>query len=185
MSRRIRRIVALVVVAAVAGLVLLVIVVRPGLRDDSEAVGTAWKPLLTPLDQRYGALKNVVGALQQAGAADFEVTHSLSTELSDWDLLRVTTDAESQARTANSLEGLAARVRAIVAGAKRLQANAPLVQAIAAFDKTVPPPPAVLKYNTVVVDYEHSRDGFWNRVVAGLDGYEVRPTLQLATAPAA
>jgi hypothetical protein len=185
MARRIRRIAAFLAVVLVAGLVLLVIVVRPGLRDDSEQVSTAWKPLLTPLGQRYAALGGVAGALEQAGAGDREVTVALRKELSDWDLLQVTTDADAQAAAANSLEGLAARVRATVASAARLKQDPRLGQAIAAFDQTVPPPKQIEHYNDVVVDYERARDGFWNRMVAGLDGYEVRPTLQLASATSA
>jgi hypothetical protein len=183
MARRIRRIAAVAAVVLVAGAVLLVIVVRPGLRDDSEDVGKAWKPLVAPLTLRYAALGGVAGALEQAGAGDREVTKQLRKDLSDWELLQVTTDAESQARTANSLEGLAARIRAIVAAAARLQQNQQLGQAITTFDKTVPPAGEVERYNDVVVDYERARDGFWNRIVAGLDGYEMRPTLQLAPAP--
>jgi hypothetical protein len=183
MARRIRRIAAVAAVVLVAGAVLLVIVVRPGLRDDSEAVGAAWKPLVAPLTQRYAALGGVASALEAAGAGDREVTTQLRRGLSDWDLLQVTTDAESQARTANSLEGLAARVRATVAAAARLQQNQALGQAIKTFDATVPPTKEVAHYNDVVVGYEQERDGFWNRIVAGLDGYSMRPTLQLASVP--
>lgn len=184
MARRIRRIAAVAAVLLVAGAVLLVIVVRPGLRDDSEAVGEAWKPLVTPLAERYSALGGVAGALEQAGAGDREVTKALRRTLSDWDLLQVTTDAQAQARTANQLEGLAARARAIIAAAPRLQQNQALQQALAIFDRTTPPLPRIARYNEIVVDYERDRDGFWNRIVAGLDGYEMRPTLQLAPAPA-
>lgn len=183
MARRIRRIAAVAAVLLVAGAVLLVIVVRPGLRDDSEKVGEAWKPLVTPLAERYAALGGVAGALEEAGAGDREVTTDLRRGLSDWELLQVTTDAQAQARTANRLEGLAARIRAIVAAADRLQQNEQLGLALTAFEQTTPPPPRVEHYNDIVVGYERARDGFWNRIVAGLDGYEMRPTLQLAPAP--
>jgi hypothetical protein len=180
MARRIRRILAAIAIVLVAGAVVLVIVVRPGLRDDSESVSKAWKPLIRPLGARYAALGGVAGALEQAGAGDREVTVQIRKELSDWDLLQSTTDAAAQAQAANELEGLAARARATVASFARLRDNAGLKQAIQSFDGTTPPPKTVEEYNAIVVDYEQARDGFWNRIVAGLDGYDSRPTLQLA-----
>lgn len=182
MARRIRRIVLTLAVVLVTGAVALVITVRPGLQDDARAVDRAWKPLAAPLGERYQALDGVSAALDAAGAGDREVARRLRRALSDWALLVVTTDAAAQATTANELEVLAARVRATVNAADKLKADPGLTAAIGAFDATVPPLEAVATYNEAVDVYAHSRDGFWDGLVAALDDYPPRPTLQLSTA---
>lgn len=181
MARRIRRIVLTVAALLVAGAVVLVVTVRPGLQDDSEAVGTAWKPLVAPLATRYATLRSVATTLENAGAADRDVTRSLKRALSDWELLRATTDTVGQSTTANRLEGLAARARATITRSDRFKGNQALADAMKAFDATVPPAELVARYNDAVVRYERDRDGTWARVVASLDGYGGRSTLQLAT----
>ena len=181
MARRIRRIALTVAALLVAGAVVLVVTVRPGLQDDSEAVGTAWKPLVAPLATRYATLGGVAAALEGAGAADRDVTRTLKHALSDWELLRATTDTVGQSTTANQLEGLAARVRATITRSDRFKGNAALRKAMDAFDGTVPRAELVAHYNDAVVRYERTRDGTWARLVAALDGYGGRTTLQLAT----
>lgn len=179
MARRIRRIVLIVAALLVAATVVLVVTVRPGLQDDSEAVGDTWKPLVAPLTTRYAALGGVVTALEGAGAQDRDVTRSLKRALSDWELLRATTDTVGQSTTANQLEGLAARVRATLKRSERFKGNPAITQAMTAFDATVPPANLVARYNDAVLRYERARNGTWARVVASLDGYGGRATLQL------
>jgi hypothetical protein len=55
-----------------------------------------------------------------------------------------------------------------------------LNQAIAAFQGTVPPPPAVTAYNRAVRGYEDERNGLLRGPVASLFGYDSRPQLVLA-----
>lgn len=182
MGRRFRWTVLALVVVVVTGIVILVITVRPGLQDDAQEVRRTWKPLLQPLASRYAALNGVVGALETAGNGDRDVTRELKRTLDDWDLLRTTTDDADQAKTADELEGLAARVRAIVANSDRLKAIEGLNQAIDAYGKATIPPRLVKRYNDAVLRYERNRDGTLRSIVATLDGYEPQPTLQL-TAP--
>src|SRR3954447_5785889 len=148
MARRFRRIALALGVVLVTGAVVLVIAERPGLQDDADSVDRAWKPLVTPLATRYGHLASVAAALDAAGAKDRDVTVRLHHDLSDWDLLRVTTDLAAQARTANALEGLEARVRATVAAAPTKLKNDPAVaKSLADFAAAAPPPTAVRDYN--------------------------------------
>jgi len=182
MARRIRRIVLTLAVVLVTGTVALVITVRPGLQDDAHAVDRAWKPLAAPLGERYDALDRVSAALDAAGADDREVTQRLEDVLVNWAVAAQHNDQAEQAATANELERLAARVRVTVNAADKLKADQGLTAAIGAFDATVPPLEAVATYNEAVDVYAHGRDGFWDGLVAALDDYPPRPTLQLSTA---
>jgi hypothetical protein len=183
MGRRIRWTVLALVVVVVTGIVILVITVRPGLQDDAQEVRRTWRPLLQPLAARYVTLNGVVGALEDVGNGDRDATRELRRTLTDWDLLRPTTDAAAQARTANDLEALAARIRAIVQGSDRLKGNQGLLDSLAAFDETRVPPRSVERYNDAVLAYEHNRSGMLRRIVATLDGYDEHPTLQLTRPP--
>ena len=181
MARRFRRIALALGVVLVTGAVVLVIAERPGLQDDADSVDRAWKPLATPLAARYTTLTALTAALDAAGAKDRDVTVRLHHELSDWDLLKVTTDLAAQARTANNLEGLEARVRASVRAGPPKLTNDPAVQkALADFLAAKPAPATIRDYNDAVIAYEHNRDAFWSRLVADLDGYDTRSTFQLA-----
>jgi hypothetical protein len=179
MGRRFRWTVLALVVVLVTGIVILVITVRPGLQDDAQEVRRSWKPLLQPLAARYATLSGVVGALEAAGNGDRDVTRELRHTLDNWDLLRSTSDDAEQAKTADELEGLAARVRAIVQGSDRLKAVVGLNKAIAGYDKATIPPRLVKRYNDAVLRYERNRDGTLRSIVATLDGYKAYPTLQL------
>jgi hypothetical protein len=179
MGRRFRWTVLALVVVLVTGIVILVITVRPGLQDDAQEVRHSWKPLLQPLTARYGALGGVVSALEAAGNGDRDVTRELKRTLDDWDLVHSTTDDAAQAKTADELEGLAARIRGIVSSSDRLKGIAALTKAIAAYDNSTVPPPRVNRYNDAVLRYERNRDGTLRSIVATLDGYEPHPTLQL------
>ena len=50
------------------------------------------------------------------------------------------------------------------------------------FTKTEPQKELLDAYNHEVIAYQGDRDGFWSRIVARLDGYDMRPTLQLVAA---
>jgi len=180
MGRWIRWTVLALVVVIVTGTVILVVTVRPGLQDDAQEVRRTWEPLLQPLAARYTALNTVEVALTAAGNGNREQTKELTRALSDWELLKTTTDDGAQSRTANELEGLASRVHATAAAAPRLQTNAALTTAIAGFDAAKVPPELVTTYNDAVLKYERNRDGTLRGIVANLDGYDPHPTLQLA-----
>ena len=180
MGRWIRWTVLALVVVVVTGTVILVVTVRPGLQNDAQEVRRSWKPLLQPLAGRYTALGGVEAALEAAGTGDRATTKQLKRLLSDWELLAATNDDAAQAKNADQLEGLAARIRATVAASERLKTNADLTKAFLVFEGAKVPVALVRRYNDTVLDYERNRDGLLRGIVANLDGYAPHPTLQLA-----
>ena len=183
MGRRVRWLVLIVVALGAAGVVAALVFVRPELADARDRVDATWTPLRVPLATRYEKLDGVVQALGDAGAAERDVTVALQRTLTRWHELALRgpahTDAGVEARTADDLEALARRVRANIAGSAKLAANQPIVDALAAFDQSVPPPPSVKRYNRAVRDYEATRQGTIEAPVASVLGYEVRPVLVL------
>ena len=178
---RARRLLGALIVLVIAGAVVLVVAVRPGLRRDASSMDHAWTPLVQPLDARYQTLDAVVTQLKASGAGTRTATVGLILVLNRWRLVRTGTDTADQVQTANRLEALAARANAL-AHTARLAPNVPLQAAFAAFDKSRPAVAAALNaYNAEVVAYQSRRDAFWGRIVAGLDGYPMRPTLQLVS----
>lgn len=176
---RVRRLLVLIVMLVVAGLVVLVVAVRPGLRSDADRIDESWQPLVAPLSQRYDALGGMIKGLQDAGVGDRSVTQALTRELAQWTVARTGTDAADQVARANRLEALGARGRAL-ARTDRLREVPPLQATVKAFDDTRPAAALLDRYNADVERYQRQRDGFWSRIVARLDGYPMRPTLQLA-----
>lgn len=177
---RFRRLFGLLIVIAVAGAVALVVVVRPGLRDDAESVDRSWTPLVQPLDARYQKLDAIINQLKLSGAGTRTATVGLATVRERWRIIRSGTDSADQVETANRIEEFAARATALAHSA-RLAGVTPLQLAVKAFDQTRPTEALLATYNDDVNAYQHRRDGFWSQIVAGLDGYPMRPTLQLVS----
>ena len=177
---RARRLFGLLIVLIVAGVVILVVTVRPGLRKDSESVDTSWAPLVAPLDARFKTLDAVVTQLKIDGAGNRTATVGLARLLERWRVIRAGTDTADQVTTANRIEEYAARVSAL-ALTPRLAGAVPLQDALGAFGKSRPTIGAPLDaYNASVSTYQHQRDAFWSQIVAKLDGYPMRLTLQLS-----
>jgi hypothetical protein len=180
---RVRRLVVALIVLVVAGLVVLVVVVRPGLRENADDVDRTWSPLVAPLTARYQALTALKDALVAANVGDRQVVTALAARLEHWGIASSGTDVVDQVTTANDLEGLAARADTLVHTPRLLQ-NPALIAAFDNFTKTQPQKQLLDAYNHRVVTYQGDRDGFWSRIVAHLDGYDMRPTLQLVPVPA-
>ena len=177
---RARRLFGLLIVLIIAGVVILVVTVRPGLRKDSESVDSSWAPLVAPLDARFKTLDTVVTQLKLDGAGTRSATVGLARLLDRWRVIRAGTDTADQVTTANRIEEYAARVSALSRTA-RLAGAAPLHDALDAFATSRPTIGAQLgAYNASVSTYQHQRDAFWSQIVAKLDGYPMRPTLQLS-----
>lgn len=177
---RVRRLLGFLIVLIVAGAVVLVVMVRPGLRHDAESVDRTWTPLVRPLDVRYQALDGVIAQLKASGAGNRKATLGLIQLVERWRVIRSGTDTADQVETANRIEALAARAN-VLAHTARLAGAAPLQAAFKAFDTSRPAPGVLGAYNNRVSTYQDRRDGFWSRIVASLDGYPMRPTLQLVS----
>jgi hypothetical protein len=186
--RRLRWILLLVVALVVAAIAAGAFLVRPGLEDGRDRVDARWTPLRPSLLARYEALDGVEAALAASPTAgDSAVTSDLQSALDDWDEYALRgprhTDPGEEAVAANELEALARRVRANIAGSPRLQQDVALADAMTAFDQAVVTPAAVAAYNRAVRSYEDERSGFFEKIVAGLLGYDSRPVLILGTTP--
>jgi hypothetical protein len=185
MARRVRRLAVVVLVLLIVGAVALALTTRPQLDDHRDDVDTAWKRLRAPLAGRYQQLAAVNAEMATAGAGDRAVARELGTTLTRWDRLRRSAnddaDAEAEAETADQLEGLATRLTAVVLGSDRLRGVESLNQAIAAFQGTAPPLPAIKVYNDATQEYEDTRNSFLRRPIADLFGYDPRPQLVLGT----
>jgi len=184
MARRVRRLAVVVLVLLVIGAIALVFTTRPKLEDRRDDVDRAWTPLRAPLGERYARLAEANAQLAAAGGGERDVARALGLRLGRWGELRRArdgdADADAEAQTADQLEGLATRLQAVVSSSDRLRASDPLNQTIAAFQGTVPPPPAVAAYNRTVRDYEDERNGLLRSPIASLFGYDSRPQLVLA-----
>jgi hypothetical protein len=179
--RRLRWIVVLVAVLLVIAVVAALLLVRPGLEDGRDRVDRRWTPLRPALIARYDALEGVATALADAGAGERAYTTDLRTELGRWQGYAVRgpkhTDPATEVTIANSLEGLARRVRANLIASARLSSNEQLQVALEDYDQAIVPEPAVRTYNRAVRAYEDDRSGFVERIVAGALGYDSRAVL--------
>jgi hypothetical protein len=186
-ARRVRWLVAILVVAVIAALGAAVLVVQPDLNQARDRVDTAWSPLRAPLAARYATVEGVVKALEDGGFGARSVTKDLDAVYERWRKLALQgathADAELEATTANELEAQMRRLGANIAAADRLKAAAapeqPLGAAMSAFRQQVVSPPLVKSYNHAANTYEDQRSGTINKLVAGLLGYESRPRLLL------
>jgi hypothetical protein len=180
-ARRVRWLVAIAVVLLVAGSVAAVVLVQPDLSEARDRVDAAWTPLRAPLAARYTALDGVAQTMTAAGAGDRAVTKDLDATLARWSKLALRGDAHTdpgaEAATANELEALARRVRANVQGSDKLKTNVVLNDAIAKYDQTIAPAPAVVAYNRAARAYEDQREGTIHSLVATALGFDGRPQL--------
>jgi hypothetical protein len=185
MARRVRRLAVVVLVLLVIGVIALIFTTRPKLEDRRYDVDRAWTPLRAPLAARYERLATMNAEVAAAGAGERDAARALSLRLARWDELRRAragdADAAAEAETADQLEGLATRLGAVVSSSDRLRAIDSLNQAVAAFQGTVPPAPAVTAYNRAVRDYEDERNGVLRSPVANVFGYDSRPQLVLSS----
>jgi hypothetical protein len=186
MARRVRRLAVVVLLLLIAGTVALVLSTRPQLEDHRDDVDRAWTPLRQPLAVRYQQLATVNAEMAAAGAGDRAVARELGTTLARWERLRRAAgddaDAAAEAETADDLEGLATRLRAVVLSSDRLKGVDTLNQAVAAFEGSAQPLLApVKKYNDTAQKYEDARNSLLRRAAADLFGYDSRPQLLLGS----
>jgi hypothetical protein len=187
MARRLRRFaLVLVLVLVVAGVVALALTSRSRLTDDRDLADERWATVRAPLAERYAALTPVLEALGAEDAGDLDVTRDLARELERWEELQEGSDGdvdtEAEVTTANSLEGVAARVNKKVASSPRLSGSEPLGTALGAFAAAVPPQPDVTAYNDAAQSYQDTREQLRYSFAAQVFGYDPLPELFLAPA---
>jgi len=182
MMRRARWIVLVVVVLLVALAAVSMLLVRPDLAEARDRVDARWADLRSELIARYDALGAIAETLDAAGARDRSVTRDLRAELARWTRLeeRARPDPALEATIANNLEALERRALENFQASDRLRGNPDLAASFLAFDQQVASPPRVRAYNQAVRAYQSTRDGTFARLVAGVLGFDARPTLLVA-----
>jgi hypothetical protein len=182
MSRRIRRaLVFIVVVVLVGGAAVVVLTTEPGLADARDRVDATWTPLRKPLQLRYQQLAGVEQAVTTGGGGHRAVIKDLRAVFNRWAKLAGKPDSKAdpgaEAQTANQLEALATRLRTNVLLSDRLKNQPPINDAIKAFATAVVPTPALDAYNRAVRDYQDTREGTPESLVAAVFGFGERPLL--------
>lgn len=164
-----------VLVALLAGSVVLGAGSRSDLSQARRRVTTAWTALRPPLESRYRALGRAEDAVRERiGRPPFD--NELDTALSRW---RAERDVDEAAVAANRLEGLAARLAAIARSTTRLRSSGEVSAALDAVARA-DPGAARQAYNRAVADYEDVRGGFPRRLVAGALGFGSALTVEPA-----
>ncbi len=182
MTRRVRRLLLVLVVLLLGVAVAVVLVGRSKLDDSSSQVDAAWTPLRAPLAVRYLRLAAVANAFRDVAGDDRTVIRDLDRLLDEWGKERNAEDPDpaTEVATANGLEGAARRVIVTNESLPRLKANEPLQAAIREFTNSAVPAPAVAAYGRAVRDYQDTIDAtFWGPA-ARIFGYDTRPVLTLA-----
>jgi hypothetical protein len=168
------RLLVLVVSALLTGALVLGLSSRSDLRQARQRVTVAWSTLRPPLEKRYQALDRAGEAVRdRLGRAP--LAGELDRALARW---RAVSDADAGASAANRLEGLAARLAAMVAGSSRLRSSSEVSSALDAVERA-DPRTARLAYNRSVAGYEDVRGGFPRRLVAGALGYGAGLTVEV------
>jgi hypothetical protein len=179
MWRRLRWILLVLVVALVAAVVTAVVVEKPTLDDDRQAVDARWKALSESLAPRYATLADAVTQLQATGEADRGVTQELVAALDQWTEALADDSPGAQAEAANQLEGAGQRLRANIFGSPKLAADESLTTTIATYGSATPLDGEVAAYNEAVRTYEDDRTDTVRRVVALLFGFGARPLFSI------
>jgi len=191
MRRFLRVILPLAIVAVIVVIVVAVVTARPALDDDEKAVGTAWGPLATELDARYGDLAQVNDRLRDLTGPVHDLAEETHDELAAW---RDSADKSVAARAAiaNRIEELRRRLFTTAQASERVRQDDALAAAVATIADQ-PEPGSAGAYNTAVDAYAKAREGPVIGVLAPVLGYGAIPRFAVVavvapaptTAPAA
>jgi hypothetical protein len=181
MRRRLRWILAVLLVLVIGGAIALIVVEKPALDDARDAVDAHWKPLRAPLVTRYEKLDAAQTALVASGGGDRSVARELARDLAAWKKAVADGNPGTQAEAANSLEAQATRLKANAYGSPRLAGVTALTEAIADFNSAAPPQPLIQAYNRSVRAYEQDRNDSLRKPIARLFGYNARPVLVIGS----
>jgi hypothetical protein len=177
MRHRFRWILLALIAVVVAGAVALVVLEKPTLDDNRDAVDARWAALRAPLVTRYGNLDTALAAFAAAGGGDRSVAKDLQAELAAWKKAVADGDAAKQVEIANQLEGDGLRLRGNVLASPRIAAVSDVTTKLAGFDGSAPPAALVRAYNTAVRTYQDDREDTLRRPLTWAFGFDARPLL--------
>jgi hypothetical protein len=170
---------AFLVLAIVAG-ATLALSSRPRLQSDRNAVERDWRTVQPGLSARYSRVDALARAISAAGGPANPLIGQVESTYARWKTLGADAPVASSIELANTLEGFARRLDALVGASPLLKAN-PAVPAARQkmLDSAIPT--GVTQLNDDIARYEKDRGGPVRRIVAGPLGYSAIPRLALAT----
>jgi len=171
------RVTVLVVSGLAAAAAVLAVSSRSELADAKARVDTSWSGLRPSLDQRYTALGQAGDAARSRLGGDRPLLADIRTAVSAWPGSRPY-PVEAQVKAAARLEGLAARLAALVETTPRLRSSRDVEDALGEVSRS-DPTGGRQGYNQAVAAYEGVRGGFPRRLVAGALGFNARRTLEV------
>lgn len=177
--RRALRVVALMVVAAAAGIAAIALDSRSGLDETEREVATAWEAVVADFDARTAALDAANEAVRDQGGGARAVVGEIDSALAAWADQRDSGDLAAQIAAANRIEGLGRRLRATVADSSRF-ATAEVTAALDAYTATAledTAPEATKALNDAIDRHADERGGTLRRLVADALGFGDIPRL--------
>jgi hypothetical protein len=150
---------------------------RSHLSGARQELDVAWNDVRPALDQRYHALAQAAAAVRSRLGDDRALLAEIDHGVSTW--APAAGAVEDQVRAAVRLEGLAARLRLLVAATPRLRSSGEIGHALDAFNRS-DPGISRQKYNEAAGAYEEVRGGFPRRLVAGALGFDASRTLEVS-----
>jgi hypothetical protein len=171
---------AFVVLAIVAG-ATLALSSRPRLDSDRSAVERNWRAVKGGLGGRYDLVDALARRIGAAGGPSNPIVGQVDTAFSRWRALDDNAPVATAITVANTLEGLARRLAATVAGSPILQGDASVTSALQQVKDSRIPAAGVDALNTAIAKYEKDRGGPVRRLAAGPLGFDAIPRLTPAT----
>ena len=169
--------VALVVSAIAASATAVALGSRSELSASRRQVDAAWAALRPALTARYQSLGHAAGVSRARLNDDRTVFNDIAAAVAEWPASE-RWPVDRQVGAAAHLEGLAARLSAVVAATPRLRTASDVAGALQSLEAT-DAARAGGPYNTAVRAYHKARGGFPRRLVAGALGYDDRRTLEV------
>jgi hypothetical protein len=170
---------AFLVLAIVAG-ATLALSSRPRLKSDRNAVERDWRTVQPGLSARYARVDSLARTISAAGGPSNPLIGQVEGAYTSWKALGVDDPVADSITLANTLEGFARRLDAVVTGSPLLKGN-PAVSAARGQMLAATIPTGVTPLNDDIARFEKDRGGPVRRIVAGPLGFSAIPRLALAT----
>jgi hypothetical protein len=161
------RSVALVIVAAVAGLGTVALTSRNDLERANDDLDAAWERVRPDLDARYDALGRANEAVRGAGGSARRIVGEIDSTLARWtDAANTRAPVATQIGLANELEGLGRRLAATIRDSPRFETDS-VATAYADFERAAVD---ARDLNRAVDHHDLARGGTLRRFVTGMLG---------------
>lgn len=168
------RALALVIVAAVAGVGTIALTSRNDLERANDDLDTAWERIRPDLDTRYDALAAANESVRGAGGGARRIVGEVDSALARWDDAANThASIATQIGLANELEGLGRRLSATIRDSPRFAVE-PVEQAYLGFERATVD---ARDLNRAVDRHDLARGGSLRRFVTGALGHDDVPHL--------